>query len=249
MLSLWAILTETDVEAYAGTLVLPSYLAHLCLGPFQFAAQTPNADGREPLVLTYLGEGRLEEHALEPDAHTLAMIRFMAPGLPIERIELPKDDACWRWSEEGEAESCLRVYFAPLAPALKKTMAGPVGQAAYVSVSRCQVFLGRAVIEAYVTAWLEHLGIEAAAAFEFGTPDAAIEFRAGPVGGQLLVDDRTTIEDLLHFAGLEKPLAQLRPFVAMELDRGLTSPGVLQNDGLYLPLVRRDEEAFEASSP
>lgn len=249
MLSLWAILAEADVEAYAGTLVLPSYLAHLCLGPFQFAAQATNTDGREPLVLTYLGEGRLEEYLLEPNSHTLAMVRFVAPGLSVERIQLPTDDACWVWTDGGHVEPCLRVYFAPAVLALKKTMPGPVAQEAYVSVSRRHLFLGRPVVEAYVTAWLQHLGIDAPATFEFGTPAAEIEFRAGSVGGQLIVDDRKTIEDLLHFAGLDRPLAQLSPFVTMDLDAGFPNRGTIQDNGLYLPLTRRDEEPFESPAP
>lgn len=245
MLSLWAILTEADIEAYAGTLVLPSYLAHLCLGPFQFAAQATNTDGRESLVLTYLGEGRWEEYSLEPDCHTRAMIQFVSPGLREEQILLPKDDACWLWTNEVPAEPCLRVYFAPIASALRTTIAEPVGQAAYVSVSRGHVFLGRSVVEAYVTAWLEHLAIKPPATFEFGTPGAEIEFRAGSIGGHLVVDDRETVDDLLHFAGLDKTLEQLSPFVSLDLVGGSATQGILQDDGLFLPLVRQDEEAAE----
>ncbi len=61
MLSLWAMLSERDVEAYAAGLVLPAYLAHLSLSPVRFAAQARNSDGREPLVLVYVGEGRVED--------------------------------------------------------------------------------------------------------------------------------------------------------------------------------------------
>jgi hypothetical protein len=245
MLSLWAILTETDIEAYAGALVLPSYLAHLCLGPFKFADQAANADGRESLVLTYLGEGRLEEYALEPASHALAMIRFVAAGLDAQRIRLPMDDASWLWSDGEPLSPGLRVYFAPVASSLKKTLPGPIGQEAYVSVSRRHVFLGRSVVEAYVTAWLEHLGIAAPVSFEFGTPAGDIAFRADSIGGQLVLDDRTTVEDLLHFAGLAKLLAQLRPFVAMELDAALPNGGEIQENGIYLPLACRHEEQFE----
>ncbi len=245
MLALWAILTEADIEAYAGTLVVPSYLAHLYLGPFRFAAQAANTDGRQSLMLTYLGEGRLEEYTLEPERHTRAMIRFVSPDLQEERIQLPKDDACWLWTNEESAEPCLRVYFAPIASALKTTLAEPIGQAAYVSVSRGHVFLGRSVVEAYVAAWLEHLGIKPPATFEFGTPGAEIEFRAGSIGGHLVVDDRETVDDLLHFAGLDKVLKQLRPFVSLALSGGSAAERALQDDGLFLPLVRQDEEAAE----
>lgn len=245
MLSLWAILTEADVEAYAGTLVLPSYLAHLCLGPFQFTDQAPNADGRESLVLTYLGEGRLEEHRLAPGPHALAMIRFVAAGLDPQRIRLPVDDASWLWSDGEPSSRGLRVYFAPAATALKKALPGPIGQEAYISVSRHHVFLGRSVVEAYVTAWLEHLGLAAPASFEFGTPAGDIAFRVESIAGQLVLDDRATIDDLLHFAGLDKLLAQLRPYVAMELDATAANGGEIQEHGIYLPLARCDEERVE----
>ena len=61
MLSLWANADEHAVEAYAGGLVLPEYLAHLRLDPFRFAAQPQSGDGQQPLVLRYVGEGRLEQ--------------------------------------------------------------------------------------------------------------------------------------------------------------------------------------------
>jgi hypothetical protein len=182
---------------------------------------------------------------LEPESHALAMIRFVATGLDAQRIRLSMDDASWLWSDGEPSNPGLRVYFAPVATAVKKTLPGPIGQEAYVSVSRRHVFLGRSVVEAYVTAWLEHLGIAAPASFEFGTPAGDIAFRAGSIGGQLVLDDRTTVEDLLHFAGLDKPLAQLRPFVAMELDAALPNGGEIQENGIYLPLACRDEEQFE----
>jgi len=67
MISMWALVSAGDVEAYAGTLVLPRYLAHLRLAALCFAAQAANCDGREPLVLTYVGEGRREEFSLAPE--------------------------------------------------------------------------------------------------------------------------------------------------------------------------------------
>ena len=51
MISLWAPLNESDVEAYAGTLVLPDYLSHLRLRPFKFDQQTESSDGQQPLKL------------------------------------------------------------------------------------------------------------------------------------------------------------------------------------------------------
>jgi hypothetical protein len=246
MISLWALFRERDVETYAGTLVLPSYLAHLGLGPFGLAAQAPNRDGREPLVLTYLGEGRLEEYRLAPQDHALAMIRFACPGINPARVQLPQDDASWHWGSAGEAREVLRIYFAPTSRALGATLGRPIGQEGYVSVSRRLVFVGRPVVEAYVNAWLERLGIEPGEAkFEFGTPSSGIEFVAGSVGGQMFVDDRVTIEDLLRFAGLDKVMAQLGEFVALDLDSPAEEGCGVLEDGVYVRLAGQ-AEALEA---
>ena len=50
MLSMWAFLKESDVEAYLASVVLPSYLSHLRLRPFQFSWQSTNCDGQEALT-------------------------------------------------------------------------------------------------------------------------------------------------------------------------------------------------------
>ena len=83
MISVWAFVGQPDVEAYAGTLILPPYLSHLHLGAFEFSGQAENRDGREPLRLTYLGDGRLEEYPLFPEDHALAMICLVCPGIDL----------------------------------------------------------------------------------------------------------------------------------------------------------------------
>lgn len=93
MISLWAWVGPSDVEAYAASLLLPAYMSHLGLAPFTFASQAPPRDGREPLVLTYVGDGRLEELPLEPKEHALGLIRLVAPGVDVARVQLPRDDA------------------------------------------------------------------------------------------------------------------------------------------------------------
>jgi len=238
MLSLWAILGERDVEAYAAGLVLPAYLAHLSLSPVKFAAQARNSDGREPLVLVYVGEGRVEEYRLHPEDHALAMIRFVCPGIVPSRVQLPRDDASWHWGSAGETPEVLRVYFAPTSQALGAVLGRPIGQEGYVSVSRRQVWVGRPVVEAYVQRWLERLGIESGEArFNFGTPSSGIEFVAGPVGGQMFVDDSVTTEDLLRFAGLDKVIAPLGELVQLDLDSRAEEGCGVFDDGVYLPLA------------
>ena len=90
MISLWTILTEHDVEAYAATLVLPDYLAHLRLRPVRFMERGPNCNGREPLRLTYEGERRIEDFDLRPEEHAAGMIRHVCPGVDAARIRLPQ---------------------------------------------------------------------------------------------------------------------------------------------------------------
>jgi hypothetical protein len=86
MISLWAWVEPSDVAAYAASLLLPAYVSHLRLAPLTFASQAPNRDGREPLVLTYVGEGRLEEYRLDPKEHALGLIRLVAPGVVDARV-------------------------------------------------------------------------------------------------------------------------------------------------------------------
>ncbi|MDD3588012.1 MAG: hypothetical protein PHQ75_12595, partial [Thermoguttaceae bacterium] len=61
MLTFWANVREADIEHYARSLVLPAFMSHLRMDPFSLSQQQHNADGREPLVVLYSGDGRLEE--------------------------------------------------------------------------------------------------------------------------------------------------------------------------------------------
>jgi hypothetical protein len=248
MFCLWALLDETDLEGYAATLVLPPYLAHLQLQPFRFASQVANSDGREPLVLTYVGEARLEEFRLGPKEHALAMIRSVCPGIDGSLVQLPQDDAAWHWSPTAESPGTMRVYFGPTQQALTDRIGRPVAQDAYVSVSRGQVFIGRPVAEAYVRAWLRRLGLDdSGASFDFGAPSAAIEFVSGPVGGQVFLDDEVSIRDLLQFAGLDAILAQLGQFVRLGLDAPHQNGSGVLADGIHIQLAAQGSEAASGS--
>lgn len=110
MICLWVVARVSDVVAYAAMLLLPAYLAHLELAPFEILRQSPVRDGREPLVLAYLGEGRLEQFALDPHDHALGLIQFLAPGIDTSRVQLPQDDAAWLWPAPDDGRS-LRVHF------------------------------------------------------------------------------------------------------------------------------------------
>jgi hypothetical protein len=239
MLSLWALIDAGAAEGYAATLVLPPYLAHLELKPFSFASQAGNSDGQEPLVLTYTGEGRLEEYRLYPKDHALAMIRFVCPGVVASRVQLPQDDASWHW-EPAEPGAAMRVYFAPTSQALNERIAQAPAEDAYVSVSRRHAFVGRAVAEAYLRAWLLRLGLDDRdVRLDFTAPSAAIEFTAGAVGGQMLLDDETSTRDLLQAAGLDAALAQLGEYVQLQFDAFPHEGFGVLADGIYIQLAPR----------
>jgi hypothetical protein len=240
MISLWAVLSERDVEAYSGTLVLPSYLAHLRLGPFRFADQPANCDGLEPLKLTYVGEGRVEEYTLPPGEHALPMIRFVCPGIETSRVQLPQDDAAWAWTADGGSQPQMRIYFAPTSQTLGCSITAPEPEEAYVSVSRGHVFIARPVLQLYLKAWLERLRLDdAGLSFDFGTPSGAVEFEGAAIGGQMLLDTTTRAEDLMRFAGLDRAMSQVAREIELDLDSPDQDSGGVCPEGVYIRLRRR----------
>lgn len=242
MISLWAVLRESDVEAYAGSLLLPSYLAHLGLAPFKFSQQSKNTDGQEPLRLTYCGEGRFEEFVLHPKDHVLAMIRFVCPRIKTSRIRLPQDDARWYWDPSAEPSQGLRIYFEPTTRSLYGAVALPPSPEAYVSVSRRHVFIGRPVVESYLKAWLTSLGIDDEAAdFDFDTPSGGVEFAAKAVGGQLFLSDDVLAKELTRFAGLDKALAEVNDWVKLDLESAREDNSGICDNGIYIQLSQRTE--------
>jgi hypothetical protein len=240
MISLWVLVSQHDVQAYAGTLLLPSYLSHLRLGPFEFSAQGENRDGQEPLRLTYVGAGRLEEVLLEPKQHALGLIRHVCPNIDASRIQLPRDDASWHWTTSAERPEPMRVYFAPTTRRLSSISPPIPSEEAYVSVSRGHVFIGRRVVQSYLEAWLASLGIsDPLAEFDFGTPSGEVEFRAGAVGGQLSLSDDVLAEDIMRFAGLEKPLGYVSELVELDLRSAGEDGSGVYDDGIYIHLSGR----------
>ena len=242
MISLWALLSEADVEAYVGSLVLPTYLSHLRLGPFKFSEQSTNSDGQEPLKLTYYGEGRLEEFLLRPSDHLLNMIRFACPRVKTSRIRLPQDDAKWHWNPSADPPGPMRIYFEPTTRLLCGSVALPTSPEAYVSVSRRHVFIGRSVVESYLKAWLESLGIDdAAIEFDFDTPSGGVEFVASGIGGQMFLSDDVVAKELIRSAGLQRPLAYVSDWVELDLESALQDKSAIREDGVYIELRERVE--------
>ena len=241
MIFLWANLSGADVEAYAASLVLPAYLSHLELAPVRFDQQPKNSDGREPLVLTYVGRGRLEEYPLLPRDHALPMILSVGEGIVASRICVPKDDAHWVWNADDNGLP-MRIYFAPARPLLGSAASPAVASAddqqAYVSISRGHVFIARPWVEAYVQAWLQRLGSqETVTRFDFPTPSGEVEFLAGSVGGQMTLESLEQAQDLAQFAGLGPALDAVREFAKPDLDANDQARCGIFEDGVYFPLT------------
>jgi len=190
------------------------------------------------LEVTYVGEGRLEHFALEPSEHTLDMIRFVCPGIDTSRIQLPRDDASWFWTATEQACRSMRVYFSPTTQALNASIDRPPSPQGYVSVSRGHVFVPRSIVEAYIGAWLRHLGIDDEGVdFEFGTPSGGVEFTAGAIGGEMSLDDDVVAEDLMRFCGLDKALADVSDFAQVDLESAASDKCGVFEDGIYISLA------------
>ena len=182
-----------------------------------------------------------------PEDHALGLVRFACPGICPARIRLPYDEVRWHWDPSGQPAQ-MRAYFAPATARLEQAGPPPGAGEAHVSVSRSQAFVGRSVVRAYVTAWLAQLEIETAqTTLSMGTPSATIEFSAGRVGGQLLLDDAAAVADLLHFAGLEPALAQVAELVRLDLDSPAQDPCDVREEGIYLRLSPREHAGGEDS--
>jgi hypothetical protein len=247
MMAFWAWLEPSDVEAYAASLLLPPYLAHLKLAPFTFSSQVPNRDGREPLVLTYVGEGRLEEYPLDPRTHALPMIQSVAPGIVASRVQLPRDDANWFWTAAADTGGTMRIYFAPTAAVLGMPSDRIESGESYVSVSRGYIRIGRAAAERYLRARLRHLGLDdSTLQVEMGAPCEGVEFCSGAIGGQMLLDE-VAVRDLLCFTRLEKILAALGDYAVLGIDSLPSDSGGILPEGITIPLIRREQPGTAVS--
>lgn len=255
MLSFWAELTPDEVEAYVCGLILPGYLSHLTLEPLQFRLQAHNFDGRQPLVLRYTGPGRYEEFPLEPAEHLSGLLRRLSAKLNLERIAFPPNDALWNWDnsdetaplshpqQTGDEPNALRLFFLPAEPLLGQKADAPYTSAdAYVSVSRCEIFLSFRVIRDYLTARCRTLLLpdsplladQTGAITEFFA--GTCRFHFGPLFGRLIPDDRSLPEEIARFAHLTKPLE----YIAEYFDQTATKyPIRFDEDGLRLKLAEK----------
>ncbi len=277
MLSFWANIDESDIEAFAGTLLLPPYMSHLSLAPFQFVNQPPNFDGRQPLVLTYIAEGRVEELPISPKKHALALLHYSLPSLAADSVKLPGREAIWNWASppppgnfsshtlnvpparKPPGDFKCRIFFEPVRKSLNPDRTAPVFSPfqTYVSVSRRELFIGMQVFSAYFQAWIAQLtGSEVPP--DDGEPDSlpsasfcsleptanGIGFSTDKIGGELLVEEDFVFPDLLRFAGLNAPLAEIAPLVVPDLNSPDTQIG---EAGALLRLVPNPKAAANSS--
>lgn len=119
-----------------------------------------------------------------------------------------------------------------------------MGQQAFVSVSRQVAFVGRGILEQYLRAGLERLNIpHDGLVLELGSASGAVEFQAGPVAGQMFLDDAVSATDLLHYASLDRRLNELADLVALDPAPSTAEPLGVRDDGLHLRLVRKGAPA------
>jgi hypothetical protein len=100
------------------------------------------------------------------------------------------------------------------------------------------------MVKEYLKAWLKRLRI-APSEIEcrFGTAEG-VEFTTGTIGGHLLLDSEAVAQDLVRFAGLIAPLAQVGELAKLNFQDTEGRSGIFE-DGLYLPLTKHPQGPAE----
>ncbi len=234
MLTFWANVREADIEHYARSLVLPAFMSHLRMDPFSFSQQQHNADGREPLVVLYSGDGRLEEILLKPEKHALAILGSLDTQIDTQKVSLP-DGPIWTWSGGSEETPELRLYFVPLAPGLNRESSDvfPPAQA-YLSVSRKELFISESVIRLYFEQCCKAIvsgSNKADSLPEWTQSSSGLRFRCGQIGGEWIVSMDAVMDDLLCFARLKRAAQYLEPTQPIDWSDGDIE---LRDDGVHI---------------
>ena len=242
MLSFWITVNESNVEAFCATLLLPDYMSHLRIAPFRFADQPHNGDGRQSLIITYTGPGRLEEFPVHAAKHAENLLQYVVPDIVSGEIRISEHDVVWSWSAD---EASMKLCFQPVAARLEAAFPPRFDpEDAYVSVSRREMHIGHPVLEAFVAAWFAKLCGRQTVSFD--TPSAGADpvgiemiaggfsFRQGRFGGQMLIEDDMPLSDLILFAGLARPLESVRHQVKLHASSSETR---VDKSGLTLPLL------------
>ncbi|MGL4594589.1 MAG: hypothetical protein ACRCUY_07670 [Thermoguttaceae bacterium] len=247
MLTFWGTLSELDIDKYASILILPSYMSHLRRVPFQFDLSQANQNGHEPIVITYQGEGRIEEIRLSPKKHASALLCSICPALQLEQIQIEpcESKAMWQWSRDFGQEQIsfrsvpsqlhessmkhlfspimMRIYFEPISPEQKsETSHNFKPEIGYVSVSKRELFIGTELIQHYFAAWLEQLTGKSDSSLDplphVEPVSGGFRFISNQFGGELLLHENATFKNLLHFAKLDQSLRQVAEIVRIPFD-------------------------------
>ncbi len=238
MFSFRVFLTERDIAAYTNTLLMPSYMSHLCRETLDIDNQPQNVNGKESLKIYYSGEGRFEEISLDPDNHALAILSSLTCKPDPGKILLPSD-SIWTWSASEKYPEdhsfTVNLYFKPKNELLDRE--SPIiysPREAYASVSRRELFLGNQVIKKYVLERIRNVlaedspllrdpvflyekdDVDSLNGFEFSRAGDGYRFRFDNIAGELIFDSIDIVRDLVHFARLDRALQYLSEFVCID---------------------------------
>lgn len=243
MISFWAHLTGSDIESYARSLILPDFMSHLVMEPFDFGIQDHNGSGRTPILIRYSAQGRREDIRLAPENHAETFVKRLTNRIDLDKIAFSKEGVLWNWTrpinaaEKAETEidpsdsarndvssesepdrSSLRIFFQPKKATFGQKSSRPIPPAdAYVSVSRGEIFMAHHVLKDYIVARYRQILLNP----DGEIPEPVIDYSAGTyhfqfgaVCGSLIPDDREVEGDLVLFADLKRPLDHVAPYLA-----------------------------------
>lgn len=257
MITFWGLLTESDIETYVGGLLLPAYMSYLQRAPFQFEKQPSNPDGRQPLLVTYQGDGRIEDYRIHPKKHAFDLLRSICPGMEAESLLIDEKEPAWHWSpafSRKQAEAwdfqeptpvSMRIYFKPKRSKLPERNAESPSrfdsEQCYVSISRKEMFIGRNVLRDYFSAWLRHLEGSATETATDGDDPLEMEticggmmFQGTRLGGEYILQKGDAFDDLLRYCGLERVLKDVEDNVRLDIETAETE---IDEDGFRFYLV------------
>lgn len=232
MLYLWAYIEESDIEAFAGTLVQPDHMSHLKLAPFRLAEQPYNADGRGPLVLKYISRARVEEFKIFPCEYALRLFHYVFPSVAIGNLSIPKcSQSIWNWSPSektnGDEKNRLRLYFEwnkPPDVGISRQRFTP--WQCFLSHSRNEIFISNEVLTRFFAQWAELLGIVIAEDDPLVLKASAggYVFENRWIGGEYFLEKDDILENLFEFAELSPQIREM----------GYRSFGELEFSGTHL---------------
>ena len=161
MISMWALVRGGDLETYVATIVLPGYLAHLRLAPLGFAAQATNCTRSRAAGLDLSSAKAGGRSSGSPRRARGGPDPMVCPGICISRLQLPPATPNGTGEPPNLATRCGSIC-ARYRGAGRRRCAANRGRRLRLRVAEPAVRRPRTV-NAYLQAWLAHLGVPAAA--------------------------------------------------------------------------------------